>query len=271
MRHETLDTLYDTKGRSRIIPAQIDIFDYRVGLSSIKPLQRGTVHDLHLVPDPHVGFHLQDDKRRQILQNSLRLEYGPQETPVYIVDDHQQALYAWYEALALGQIVPGATLVHYDAHSDAAIPSIDNQVISSGALQSGDWTPKEAFELSTQFACWEFIEPAQRGGLIGNFVHVTPSSTSKEQRHLRTNLTIEGEEVSFASYAQQQRHLPPSEKIVDIDIDFFVSHHYDHTLEERVISHMRQDIETAGVVTFATSPGFIDQHLAVDFIKKILR
>jgi hypothetical protein len=58
--------------------------------------------------------------------------------------------------------------------------------------------------------------------------------------------------------------------ILDIDLDFrapeMINDHVDQTLEKT-----RNLITNASLVTIATSPGYIDQELALEILEKLLR
>ena len=160
---------------------------------------------------------------------------------IHLMDDHNKALYYWYEALAAGLITPGLQLVHIDQHSDMREPSgwID------ASRQCDLLYIQEYIDEYTNVG--NFILPAQRAGLIGEILQVR---TEYSLLHLDSGLL-------------EDRY------ILDIDVDFWepaMSIQEDKKTKQIV----RKLMESAALVTIATSPGFIDQNLAQQIVEELL-
>lgn len=262
--------LYDEQGRSRFLHSPIKTSHPLSNDHSLRPLWLGTLSDLALIENPIGQMLPGGHEKNKTLEKYVRLSWGPNETPVYIIDNHEVALYCWYEALLEGRVTLGATLLHYDDHSDAAKASKRAPVITPEALRDGAWSLDDAVETVKKLGCWEFIEPAQRSGLVGEFIHITPSNAPTMRVYSRNEHNTNRTEVSYAYYRNNPIQGEPQKKIVDIDLDFFASKQFNQSIEDEVIQTIREDITNAGVATFATSPGFIDPERAVTLVKKIL-
>lgn len=261
--------LYDEQGRSRFLHSPVKTSHPLSNDHSLRPLWLGTLSDLVLIENP-IGQMLPDGhEKNKTLEKYIRLSWGPNETPVYIVDNHEVALYCWYEAFFEGRVALGATLLHYDDHSDAEKASQRAPVISPEALRDGAWSLDDAVETVKKLGCWEFIEPAQRSGLVDQFIYITPGNTLYSQYYSANDHHTSRTEMSIEQY-DESREKELQNTIVDIDLDFFASKKLNTAAEERYMQIMRQDIASAGVVTFATSPGFIDAERAISIVKKIL-
>lgn len=258
--------LYDEQGRSKIIPLPIET---SYALTAIRPLWKGTLDDLTLIDNP-LQKRLTTSEEFKILDKYIRLDWGENSTPIYIVDNHQNALYCWFEALYEEKIEQGADLIHYDDHSDASTASPRAPIISPDAMKTGNWELDDVVELVKKLACWGFIEPAIRSGLVGNFTYITPRSESYSYFYPKTDDSAAMDERSITNYIQSPSLVEQRRKIVDIDLDFFASKILNQEVQELAVEMMRRDIDTAGVVTFATSPGFIAQDRAIDLIRTLL-
>lgn len=258
--------LYDEQGRSKIIPFPIET---SYALTTIRPLWKGTLNDLTLIENP-LQKRLATSEKFKILDKYIRLDWGENSTPIYIVDNHQNALYCWFEALYEEKIEQGAELIHYDYHSDASTASPRAPIISADAMKTGSWKLDDVLEMVKKIGCWGFIEPAMRSGLVGNFTYVTPRIGSYSYFYPKTDDSAARHEMSITDYIQNPSHVGQRRKIVDIDLDFFAYKRLDQEVQELEIKMMRRDINTAGVVTFATSPGFIAQDRAIDLVRTIL-
>ena len=157
---------------------------------------------------------------------------------IYIMDNHNHALYFRYEALHDGLIQKWATLLHVDQHADMNEP---DERISETQQNDLEYIAEYVTE-KTQIA--SFIWPALNAGLIDECVQI------------RSEAKLE--EMVVKDWWDNV--------ILDIDIDFFVwEKDYGHKMHL-----LRQMIEKAHVVTIATSPYFIDQQEAVSLIKELL-
>lgn len=86
--------------------------------------------------------------------------------PVTIFDNHNHALYFWYEARQLGIIQDGATLVHIDEHSDLW----ENTYTFS---KPDSLNLAKAFEFTNEFCnVGNYIKPAMQEGIIGEMIRI---------------------------------------------------------------------------------------------------
>ena len=81
--------------------------------------------------------------------------------PLVVFDNHNHALYFWYEALSQGIIDQKSTLVHIDEHSDLWKNTNDIK------------DPLDIFHF-TNYECnvGNYIEPALRSGIIGKMLRI---------------------------------------------------------------------------------------------------
>lgn len=161
--------------------------------------------------------------------------------PLYVMDNHNHALYCWYREFLAGKIESWLPLIHIDQHSDMKDPAW--------------WIDKDQEEDLCYIATYvnevctiaNFIQPALRSGLLGECMQV------------RTEYWIINGEWWMVNDAY----------ILDIDIDFWA---LEMGIEEfdRTIQKTRQLITGASMVTIATSPCFIDQERAVEIVAMLL-
>lgn len=266
------ERLYDSEGISLYIPTPLEGRHISESFNWSRPprrLRSGSLADLRIVGDPNIPewYRGPHDLR---LDEFVKLVWGPNNTSVYIVDHHQFALYGWCEGMKEGKINSGATLWHFDDHSDAFDGHLG--VMTKEIFKNGTWSLSEIVEYTQELGCWEFIEPAQRMGLVGQLIHIAPwgdpKSVTRPAQFGQTNYT----EMDMDYY--RNRYMPGTDrqrgKIVDIDLDYFVAKGFKPENEEADIQTMRDAIVSAGVATLATSPGFIGQHKAINIIKRIL-
>lgn len=172
------------------------------------------------------------------LENFLRFEINGnnQKTPVYIFDNHNHAFYFWNLEATLGRIKNGVTLLHIDQHKDSRQPAsypnaTDLQTIFTYT--------------NTELNVGNFIDPALHAGLIASVINITSQA---EMDQLNTSL---GERF-----------------LLDIDMDFFAPE-LDYINNNQKIDLIKKLIPRASLITIATSPFFIDQNLAIKYLRKI--
>lgn len=159
--------------------------------------------------------------------------------PLVVVDNHNHVFYFWYEALMLGILKRGATLVHIDAHKDAREPAEWFQGGDSGDL-------KEIFRYTNEVLnVGNYILPAQKEGLVGEVQFVTSEAALEDGRFFER-----------------------SNKILNIDLDFFAPDlaYIDFGKTKRFILAHAQN---ASLITVSTSPFFIDQERALRCLQKL--
>jgi len=169
------------------------------------------------------------------LENFIELDW--EGAPTIVVDNHNHVFYFWYEALNKGVIQPGATLIHVDQHKDMRPAPMPYQHEN---LES-------AFHYTNQVInVGNYIRPAVEEGLIEEVQLVTGESGL--------------EDMSF---------LGRKNKILNIDLDYFAPE-----LEidfEQAKYFIKAHLKEASLVTIATSPFFIDQELALECLRNLMK
>lgn len=165
------------------------------------------------------------------------LYYLEKNTPTYIFDNHNHALYAW---LRLMRNTDQVSIIHIDQHSDLNP--------SSGILDLSKIHDEEYIREFTNHVCQisNFIQP---------FLKAYPATDYKR-------IKSESELLNWESNKT-------SPLIVDIDIDFRAPEMGGEHLEE-TIQQTKLLINQADLITIATSPMFIKQDYALEIVKKLL-
>ena len=161
---------------------------------------------------------------------------------VYLFDNHNHALYFWYLARHQGKIGNNNLLIHIDEHSDMRDPEVYLSSEESKNMQ-------KVFEyVNFTLNVGNYIIPAQKEGIVGEVFQV------RNEENLQNYL----ERFTKKTQTWEQK----SGVICNIDLDFFepALDFIDYDLKMRVV---RDALERADVITFATSPFFIDQSLAL--------
>lgn len=156
--------------------------------------------------------------------------------PTVVMDNHNHAFYFWQEALHNGVLEAGATLVHVDQHRDMRVPERDYDGTSL----------EDAFEYTNfHLNVGNYIVPAQRAGLVGQMQMVTSEDALRD-------LTLAARR----------------NKILNIDLDFFAPEmsYVDYALATKFLE---AHLQTAALVTIATSPFFIDQARAIGILRDL--
>lgn len=167
----------------------------------------------------------------------FQLEEFPHKPTVTVFDNHNHALYFWYEALARGDIELWAELIHIDEHSD--LWENENTIISRNLEKVWEFT---------NFSCnvGNYILPAKKDGIIGEI----------------TRIENEYQVDEYMNYALG------ANSILNLDLDFFAPE-MNFINEKKKISLIRHLIPQVKCITIATSPFFIDQSLALEKLGKI--
>lgn len=232
---------------------------------NIAPLRLGSVEDLQL------------NEQRTGLVAYIRTSIGG--IPTYVVDNHQHVLFGWAEALKEGHIVSGAILLHIDEHADD-----DDPFRTPRSLE--DLTEVRRF--TTEIDYKSFISPVMPQ-LVKRFVWLVPFAAPDFEH---TPLMAPPGQALFTSVGISSRFVSrvlngefdPKRLIVDIDMDYFRPFISPKSHLE-IIDNRGYDLEAimnddlqaiialtrkAGVVTMATSPGFIDQSKAIALVREII-
>lgn len=222
------------------------------------------------------------------LARCVRIE-EPKIPPVYVIDNHHLAYFAWHEAFAMGHIQEGAILIHIDKHLDGTAPS---------EWSTADNLSEVADYVRSTLGLTEFILPAVAKGLFSQFwnLWVTPKHPdvknsqagivcfSEGTRRLNRIEHIFHKEVpplDLFNHGKASlvdiiaRYSDPKMLALDIDLDAFVAKAYARRLPTAVdfadaARFLAQIALKVGVVTIATSPGFAHQTVAVNLAKQIV-
>jgi len=154
---------------------------------------------------------------------------------VFIVDNHNHALYFRYRALNEWIIKKWINLVHIDQHSDMK----ENK-------NKFNWKDVCKF-INEKTNVGNFILPAKNEWLINEVIQVRTGVKLNEFWNIET--------LKFWDF------------ILDIDMDFWVW----KTNVEKDFVIVRNLIKNAKIITIATSPYFLDQDIAVSLVKKLLK
>jgi len=170
-------------------------------------------------------------------------QYDWQGIPLYLFDNHNHALYFWYQAHSEGIFLENAVLYHVDEHADMRIPEKMLEKKDASNLQ-------KVFEY-TNFVVnvGNYIVPALENELFSEVVQIR----SEENLH---------------SYEQ---NIPaPGNIVLNLDLDFFEPEldYIDYELKKRVILDIAKK---ANCITVCTSPFFIDQELALEVFGDIFK
>lgn len=173
------------------------------------------------------------EKQCKGLESFVEIEY--QGKQLYVFDNHNHAFYFWCKSLLEGRMKRGKTLVHVDQHKDMRRPKCTDVDIDD---------MDDVFEYTNkQLNVGNFIVPAIENKIFEDVVIVD------------------------SSYSLSQKI--PDDIVLDVDLDFF-STDMDYIDYDFKVQRIRKMIKRASVITFATSPFFIDQQTALDVLRDIL-
>jgi UPF0489 domain len=227
--------------------------------------------------------------------------------PTWIMDNHNHAFAFWHEALWKWWIQKWILLVHIDQHTDLATPVAlpmkkDKIKKKNEGIFWDDYYFQTMGEVekytNTELTIADFIVPALAIGLIWETLMVTGEDmqTSRSYVWQMTNdewrMTNEGKLIKKSTsviarneqsewrgdpeacmdlpagrqvVSQGSRWQRPATIIVDIDLDYF-SQGFD---ESKTLETTKYWIEKADIITIATSPLFIDQQKALEYLRKL--
>lgn len=174
---------------------------------------------------------------------------GGVSAPIYIFDNHNHAFAFWHDERTSGALNDGAILVHIDGHKDYRMPeSFLSREDSRDLAKIFEYT-------NSVLNVGNFIPPAEKTGLVGEVIFVLSET--------------EIDEFDFGRLEAMASGAPARNLILDIDLDFFAPE-LDYIGNEKKLALIKRLLPLAKVVTFATSPFFIEQNLAISWLKKIL-
>ncbi len=158
--------------------------------------------------------------------------------PVFVFDNHNHAFAFWMAAWQQGIFPAARPLVHVDQHTDMREPDtwFEYSLNAAPSLQAAfDYTN---FRLNVG----NFIQPALKLGLFSK-VQIIDSSSGFEDPL-------------------------PDQYVLDIDLDIFAPE-MDYIGNQYKLDKIRGYLPKAKLITVASSPYFIDQALAIRFLRKI--
>lgn len=184
--------------------------------------------------------------------------------PTWIMDNHNHAFAFWHDALAKWWIEKWSLLIHIDQHTDLATPS---QIYNPQSTNNDNWSLKiedwslEKIEDYTNsvLTIADFIVPALAAGLISEAVMVTGEERDGAGVFVWEDEKLVKKSPQLTTRNQQQT------TIVDIDLDYF-SQGFD---EAKTLETTKYWTEKADIITIATSPLFIDQEKALEYLRKL--
>lgn len=186
-------------------------------------------------------------KSCQGLEHFLKIQLNPNQN-IYIFDNHNHAFYFWHLEKLLGNLAGAATLIHIDQHKDTRIP-----IEFLSPEESTDL--KKVYEYTnTILNVGNFIPPAIKTGLIKEIIFIDSEASLK-------NFNLE-------NVIKNSSHSKQNNLILDIDIDFFAPD-LDYIGNQLKLETIKKILPFASTITIATSPFFIEQELAIEWIKKI--
>ncbi len=202
------------------------------------------------IDDARVGNHIvfEDFDDNGILRSCKGLEQFikgmyRQSIPFYIFDNHNHAFAFWHKEMIEGNLRKGTHLVHIDAHKDTRQPE---KFLS---LDDASY-PQKVFEYTnTTLNVGNFIPAAWHTLLVKNTTFITSQS--------------ELETFDASSFLENNERF-----ILDIDLDFFAPE-LDYINNRDKVRLIQKLMGSASVITFATSPFFIDQELALYWLRTI--
>lgn len=163
--------------------------------------------------------------------------------PLYVVDNHNHVFWFWaqrfWEQSGINEADESPPiLIHIDQHKDSRIPQ---EYLSPKDARD----PQKVFVyVNTVLNVGNFIPAALHAGIISSVI----------------NVTSRAEMEKFA--------LPEENFILDVDMDFFAPE-MNYIGEEEKLALIKSLLPEACLITVATSPFFIDQKKAINYLLKI--
>lgn len=157
-------------------------------------------------------------------------------TPIYIIDNHNHALYIRYREHIAQHIGAWSTLIHIDQHADMGTPSTPIDTTKCSDIDYISWYTNEVCNV------WNFIQPAIDSWLIWEVIQIRSVTKLLESSH---------------------QSLVTSNYILDIDIDFRV----DHSPTKEEIAAVHKLLQWASVCTIALSPYFMPIEKSIEVTK----
>ena len=157
---------------------------------------------------------------------------------IFIFDNHNHALFFWLWGWMENKIDTSSILVHVDQHTDMRKPlkpfsgKLDNSLKMDALFRYTN------YELNVG----NFIQPAVDLGLISS--------------------------VEMINSTEAFNNPIPKKFVLDIDMDIFAPE-LDFMNNQMKLAKIQSYIKNSSFITIATSPYFIDQSLAIDYINQL--
>jgi hypothetical protein len=208
---------------------------------------------------------LDQDVERPLLENYV----VDTDRNMFFIDDHNHALAGWTAALYEGLMSGETAFVHIDFHEDRKQPPEYLQTVEAYGYDQP--LPDEVLltvdklnSVVPNLQINEFVEPALQWGFFDE-VYNCGLRQRKEDGGYRTELELI-QEADLSKY---------DSVVVDIDIDFYLGldgerHRYDEDKIREFEGSVAETAARADFVTWATSPGFMDQQEAVEKIESVV-
>lgn len=157
-------------------------------------------------------------------------------------------------------------VIHIDQHSDLATP---RSWIDESQINDESYIKHYAHDICN---IWNFIKPALEAGIIQECIQIRTETALLE---------FKLENLNDVPHPLPAKRLGPRCPlrvdglgwgyliILDIDIDFRAPEMVNASMEQ-TFQKTKDLISQAHFITIATSPGFIDQDLAQEYVKKLL-
>ncbi len=184
--------------------------------------------------------------------------------PVFVLDEHHQAFFAWQVAKIRGIIDRPLDLFHVDAHDDMDRPHhFSKSIHFPGILEAMDARTAYFRDFSrNELTISNFIVPAVLAGIVGNIYFIPPAwKNYKPRRKSKSICSVFGEGIhlkydihpgnarpeqirnifpDWSPYTYFIRPLPsiPAKRrvLLDIDLDYFAC-------RESILNHMGYEME----------------------------
>lgn len=197
----------------------------------------------HLALGPYPVFEVSEETRTKSfagLENFLLFPAPVSNAPVFVFDNHNHAFFFWHWAVSQQKILKPLTLIHIDQHKDTRIPAI-----FLSEEKTSNWEELDQYTTET-LNVGNFIMPALKTGLLKD-LQIVDSSHSLQK--------LIDEPL-------------PSNFILDVDLDFFAPE-LDYINNQLKLAAIKKAASQAKIITIATSPYFIDQKLAFQYLQQI--
>ncbi len=219
-------------------------FDYNKRLmKNINPaiyvpkLIQWDINDIKIWNNPVLQFVWNDGELVNYigLKNFVKIKYKTK--TIYIIDNHNHALFFWYLEISRWKINKDITVLHIDQHSDMK-PCSDFQSV---------FNLENVFEYTNyELNVWNYLFAAHRCWIVNDIIQIR---TQDKLSQISNN------------------EFDPTNTILNIDMDFW---HPDmiNDLEKDIL--VQKLIKQIDLITIATSPYFIDQDIAIKKVKTLL-